>query len=77
MIASASRGGQEFSIKGPTGVKILFVTKEGVVHSIVAPKPAKKSNCLVYAEGLLASARDDKSRRNLEDIVAILRAAMQ
>jgi hypothetical protein len=77
MIASASRGGQEFSIKGPTGVKILFVTKEGVVHSIVAPKSAKKSNCLEYAERLLASAKDDKSRQKLEDIVAILRAEMK
>jgi hypothetical protein len=77
MIADASRGGQAFSIKGPTGVKILYVGTDGVVHSIVAPKPAKKSNCLIYAQGLLASARDDKNRQKLGEIVAILRAAMQ
>jgi hypothetical protein len=76
MIASASRGGQPFSIKGPTGVKILYIGTDGVVHSIVAPKPAKKTNCLIYAEGLLAKARDDKSQKKLEEIIEILRKAM-
>jgi hypothetical protein len=77
MIASASRGGQPFSIKGPNGVRVLYVGTDGVVHSIVAPKPAKKSNCLEYAERVLATVRDDKSREKLEEIVTILRRAME
>jgi uncharacterized membrane protein (UPF0127 family) len=58
-------------------VRVLFVGTDGVVHSIVAPKPAKKSNCLEYAERVLATVRDDKSREKLEEIVTILRRAME